>query len=101
MWASLIPRRLPTHRHPGIQSMESMKLYVGNLPSSTSVKDLEDLFTPYGDVTSARVMTTRHGGHPRGFGYVEMVKQNAERAMSELHGQRIDFMVLRVSEAKP
>jgi RNA recognition motif-containing protein len=81
--------------------MESMKLYVGNLPSSTSVKDLGDLFTPYGDVTSARVMTTRHGGHPRGFGYVEMVKQNAERAMSELHEQRIDFMVLRVSEARP
>ena len=78
-----------------------MKLYVGNLPSSTSVKDLKDLFTPYGDVTSARVLTTSHGGHPRGFGYVEMVKQNAERAMSELHGQRIDFMVLRVGESRP
>jgi hypothetical protein len=51
MWASLILRRLPTHRRRGIQRMESMKLYVGNLPSSTSVKDLEDLFTPYGDVT--------------------------------------------------
>jgi RNA recognition motif-containing protein len=80
--------------------MESMKLYVGNLPSSTSTKDLEDLFAPYGDVTSARVMTTQHSGHPRGFGYVEMVRQNAERAVSELHGRRIDLMVLRVSEAK-
>jgi RNA recognition motif-containing protein len=79
--------------------MKSMKLYVRNLPSSTSVKDLEDLFTPYGDVTSARVMTKQHGGHPRRFGYVEMVRQNAERAMSALHGQRIDFMVLRVNEA--
>ena len=77
-----------------------MKLYVGNLPSSTSVKDLEDLFTPYGEVTSARVLTTRHGGHFRAFGYVEMVRQSAERAMSELHGQRTNFMVLRVSEAK-
>ena len=77
-----------------------MKLYVGNLPSSTSVKDLEDLFTPYGDVTSARVLTTQHGGHPRGFGYVKMVRQNAVRAMTQLHGQRIDFMVLRVSEVK-
>lgn len=77
-----------------------MKLFVGNLPANTSVKDLEDLFTPYGDVTSARVMTTQSGGHPRGFGYVEMLKQNAERAISELNGQRIKFMVLRISEAK-
>ena len=77
-----------------------MKLYVGNLPANTSVKDLEDLFSPYGAVTSARVLTTKHGGHPRGFGYVEMLKQHAERAISELNGQRISFMVLRVSEAK-
>ena len=77
-----------------------MKLYVGNLPANTSAKDLEDLFTPYGDVTSARVLTTQHGGHPRGFGYVEMLKQHAERAIAELDGQRINFMVLRVSEAK-
>ena len=77
-----------------------MKLYVGNLPANTSVKDLEDLFSPYGAVTSARVLTTKHGGHPRGFGYVEMVKQHAERAIAELNGQRINFMVLRVSEAK-
>ena len=77
-----------------------MKLYVGNLPANISVKDLEDLFSPYGAVTSARVLTTKHGGHPRGFGYVEMLKQHAERAIAELHGQRINFMVLRVSEAK-
>ena len=77
-----------------------MKLYVGNLPANISAKELEDLFTPYGEVNSARVLTTRHGGHPRGFGYVEMLKQHAERAISELNGQRINFMVLRVSAAK-
>ena len=77
-----------------------MKLYVSNLPANTSVKNLEDLFTPYGNVTSARVLTTQHGGHPRGFGYVEMLKQHAEHAIAELNGQRINFMVLRVSEAK-
>lgn len=77
-----------------------MKLYVGNLPGNTSTKDLEDLFTPYGDVTSARVLTTQHGGHPRGYGYVEMLKQHAECAIAELNGQRINFRVLQVSEAK-
>ena len=77
-----------------------MKLYVGNLPSNTSAKDLEDLFAPYGVVTSARVLTTKHSGHPRGYGYVEMLKQHAELAMAELHGQRINFMILSVTEAK-
>lgn len=55
---------------------------------------------PYGGVTSARVLTTQHGGHPRGLGYVEIVKQHAERAIAELNGQRINLMVLRVREAK-
>ena len=77
-----------------------MKLYVGNLPARTSAQDLKDLFTPYGVVTSVRVMIKRHDGHPRGFGYVEMLKQHAELAIAELDGQRVDFMVLRVSEAK-
>lgn len=78
-----------------------MRLYVGNLPADMSTQDLEDLFTPYGEVTSARVLTTRHGGRPRGFGYVEMLKRHAECAIAELDGQRIDFMVLRVGKAKP
>ena len=77
-----------------------MRLYVGNLPANTSVKDLEDLFLPYGAVSSARVLATKHGGHPRGFGYVEMIRQHAECAIAELNGQRINLMVLRVSEAK-
>ncbi len=77
-----------------------MKLYVENLPEHTSVKDLEDLFTPYGVVKSAHVSKTDYGSFSRGFGYVEMLKQNAEIAISELDGRRIDFMVLRVGEVK-
>lgn len=76
-----------------------MKLCVSNLPATTTTKDLEDLFAPYGAVTSARVLMTQRGGHSRGFGYVEMLKQHAELAIAELDGQRINFMVLRVSEA--
>lgn len=77
-----------------------MKLYVGNLPSSTTVRDLQDLFTPYGDVSSARLLMTDQGGYPRAFGYVEMLSQNAERAIAELHGQRLNLMVLSVAEAE-
>ena len=77
-----------------------MRLYVENLPEHTSVQDLQDLFAPYGEVKSARISRAHHGGYPCGFGYVEMLRQNAEIAISELNGRRIDFMVLRVGEAK-
>ena len=77
-----------------------MRLYVENLPEQTSVQDLEDLFTPYGEVKSARISRGRHGGYPHGFGYVEMLRPNAEIAISELNGRRIDCMVLRVGEAE-
>lgn len=77
-----------------------MRLYVENLPEHTSVQDLEDLFSPYGEVKSASISRAHDGGYARGFGYVEMSKQNAEVAMSELNGRRIDFTVLRVGEAK-
>jgi RNA recognition motif-containing protein len=78
-----------------------MRLYVRNLPEHTSVQDLEDLFAPYGDVKAASILRTNQGSFPSGFGYVEMPKQNAEIAISELNGRRIDFMVLQVGEAKP
>lgn len=76
-----------------------MKLYVGNLPADMSTQDLQALFTPYGEVTSVRLLTTQQGAYARGYGYVEMLQQNAERAISELNGQRINFMILSVSEA--
>jgi RNA recognition motif-containing protein len=77
-----------------------MKLYVGNLPIGTSDTDLQELFSPFGDVTSARVKTTRFSGRSRGFGFVEMLRECGERAVSELNGQQIDCMVLRVNEAR-
>lgn len=77
-----------------------MKLYVGNLPANTSARDLENLFAPYGAVSSVRVLRTPQGGFPRVFGFVEMLRDGAERAITELDGQRINFMVLSVSEAR-
>ena len=79
-----------------------MKLYVGNLPIGTSNADLEELFSPFGDVTAAHVHVTktRFSGRSRGFGYVEMLRESGERAVSELNGQQTDCMILRVDEAK-
>lgn len=77
-----------------------MKLYVGNLPIDTSDSDLENLFSPYGTVMSARVAMTKYSGRSRGFGFVEMLRECGERAASELNGQHIDCNVLRVNEAR-
>ncbi len=77
-----------------------MKLYAGNLPAGTSDTDLEELFSPYGTVSSARVVTTMHTGRSRGFGFVEMLRKCGQRAVAQLDGRQIDGVVLRVSEAK-
>lgn len=77
-----------------------MKIYVGNLPAGTSDTDLEDLFSPYGTVISARVVTSSHTGRSRGFGFVEMLRECGQRAIAQVDGQQIDGVVLRVNEAK-
>ena len=76
-----------------------MKLYVGNLPAGTSDTDLEDLFSPYGTVISARVVPTLHTGRSRGYGFVEMLRECGQQAIAQLDGQQVDGVFLRVNEA--
>ena len=77
------------------------KLYVGNLPWSTTDRDLEDHFASYGKVLSARVITDRETGRSRGFGFVEIEEdEGAQRAMSELDGRDYNGRPLRVNEAQ-
>ena len=77
------------------------KLYVGNLPWSIGDQELETLFSSYGSVRSARVITDRETGRSRGFGFVEIDEdEGATRAMSELDGRDHDGRALRVNEAQ-
>jgi RNA recognition motif-containing protein len=76
------------------------KLYVGNLSWGTTDADLTEMFTQYGDVTSARVITDRETGRSRGFGFVELDDAGAEKAMKELDGQEFQGRNLRVNEAQ-
>jgi RNA recognition motif-containing protein len=76
-----------------------MKLYVGNLPWSTTDADLEALFSAAGTVDSARVITDRETGRSRGFGFVEMSQQDGQRAIQELNGTDMGGRALRVNEA--
>jgi len=75
------------------------KLYVGNLPWSTTDNELQALFADVGQVLSARVITDRETGRSRGFGFVEMDDAGASRAIAELNGKEMGGRPLRVNEA--
>jgi RNA recognition motif-containing protein len=89
----------------GISSKEhamSANIYVGNLSFNTSTSQLEGLFAEYGEVTKAQVVTDRDTGQSRGFGFVEMANQEqAQKAISAIHGTEVDGRQLKVNEAKP
>ena len=77
------------------------KLYVGNLPWTFSSDDLRDLFSPYGNVQSAEVISDRETGRSRGFGFVEMESQEGmEQAVRALHESDCQGRSLTVNEAR-
>jgi len=82
--------------------MSSMKLYVGNLSYQTTESELRDIFTQYGEVESAKIITDRDSGRSKGFGFVELSSRSAgEQAIAELNGKEIDNRQVKVNEAKP
>lgn len=78
------------------------KLFVGNLDYAVSDKDLLDLFTQYGEVSSCTVAKDRDTGRPRGFAFVEMQSQaQAEAAIKGLNGQQVGARQISVSVSQP
>jgi len=78
------------------------KIYVGGLPYSATEAQLNDLFAVHGTVESARVITDRFTGQSRGFGFVEMSKdEEAKAAITALNGTQMDGRTLTVNEARP
>jgi RNA recognition motif-containing protein len=79
-----------------------MKLYVGNLPNSLTEIELQEIFTPYGEVKSVNIIKDKFTGEPRGFGFVEMADKDAgTAAITELEGKEVKGRKIRVSEAQP
>ena len=79
-----------------------MNIYVGNLPWSISDDELRDLFTEFGEVSSANVIMDKFSGRSKGFGFVEMSNESdAESAIEALNEKEIDGRNLRVNQAKP
>lgn len=78
------------------------KLYVGNLSYGVSSSDLEEMFSSYGTVQSAQVISDRESGRSKGFGFVEMGSdEEAQAAIRALNGQENDGRPLTVNEARP
>ena len=77
-----------------------MKLFVGNLPWSVTDQGLEELFTPFGSVDSAKVITDRETGRSRGFGFVEMADDSARSAIEDLNESEIEGRKLTVNQAR-
>lgn len=78
----------------------SKKLYVGNLPFTTTEADLRTLFAQYGSVTSVSIVMDRDTGRSRGFAFVEM-SDGAEAAINACNGTQMAGRTLTVNEARP
>ena len=78
------------------------RLYVGNLPYSTTEEQLTDLFSRAGKVDNVRVMRDMATGRARGFAFVEMANDDdAQKAITEFHEYQMDGRPLVVNEARP
>ncbi|MDO8374249.1 MAG: RNA-binding protein [Polaromonas sp.] len=78
------------------------KLYVGNLSYSVNDDSLQQHFSEFGAITSAKVMMDRDSGRSKGFGFVEMSSDaEAQAAISGMNGKSVDGRDMVVNEARP
>jgi RNA recognition motif-containing protein len=76
------------------------KIYVGNLPFTANEDAIRALFAQHGTVESVALIKDRETGQPRGFGFVEMPRLDAVRAIQNLNGQDMGGRFLKVIEAQ-
>jgi RNA recognition motif-containing protein len=78
------------------------RIYVGNLPYSTDEQQLAQLFSAFGEVIEAAVITDRDTGQSKGFGFVQMSNDSdAQNAINALNGTMFGNRTIRVNEAQP
>ena|SRR5437879_2036705 len=78
------------------------KLFVGNIPHSTTEADLRAIFEPHGAIEQVSIVTERETGRSRGFAFVEMTDSGeAEKAIAALNGTDLGGRALNINEARP
>jgi RNA recognition motif-containing protein len=75
-------------------------LYVGNLPWSTTDSSLSDTFQAHGHVISSRIITDKETGRSRGFGFVEVDDEDAEKIVDAMNSTDFGGRQIIVNEAK-
>jgi RNA recognition motif-containing protein len=79
-----------------------MNIYVGNLSWGLKDQDLANLFSPFGEVASAKIVMDKFTQRSKGFGFVEMPNdEQAQAAIAQLNGSEIDGRNLVVNESRP
>jgi len=78
----------------------SKTLYVGNLPWAVTDDQLQNVFSPYAEVITARVITDRETGRSRGFGFVEVATDDVDPIIHSLNGTSLGGREISVNEAK-
>src|SRR6185437_16671780 len=91
---------LPDGRTCSFPGSPMTKIYVGNLSFDTTEDSLRSLFAQHGSVESAKLMSDRDTGRPRGFAFIEMSNSDATKAIQSLNGRDFEGRALRVSEAQ-
>jgi cold-inducible RNA-binding protein len=79
----------------------SKRIFVGNLSYQTTESDLTTLFEQAGEVESASIITDRDSGRSKGFAFVEMGNEAADKAISQFNGAELNGRALTVNEARP
>jgi len=80
----------------------STKLYVGNIPFSTTSQDLQNMFSAHGTVVQVELVSDRFTGRSRGFAFVEMsTAEDAQKAIAALQGTQLEGRTITVNEARP
>ena len=79
----------------------SKRIYVGNLSYQTTENDLTTLFEQAGQVESVNIITDRDTGRSKGFGFVEMSAEDADKAIAQFNGAEVNGRALTVNEARP
>lgn len=79
-----------------------MDIYVGNLPYSATEADIRDIFSAFGDIQSAKIITDRETGRSKGFGFVTLADQSrVNDAVEALNGTDFQGRPLKINPSEP